>query len=92
MPPDNVLYLAVLPLVPIGQFWAVQEQAREYLTLVPNASFATEFFEDEVDGYIDAFNNHAHALVGGHVTGFTYYKERTLFSGRIRVKVVQHVQ
>ena len=91
MPQDNVLYLAVLPLIPFGHFFALQEPAREYLTLVPSASFATEFFEDEVDGFINAFNQRTPDLIGGHIVGFSYFKERT-FKGRIRVKVVQHVQ
>ncbi len=92
MPKDNVLYLTVLPLVPIGSFWATQEQTREYLTLFPNPDFATEFFPDEVDTYIATFLSRAQAsLTGGHVVGYSCQKETTLF-GRVRVRVIQHVQ
>lgn len=92
MPKDNVLYLTVLPLIPIGGFWAAQDQAREYLTLFPNASLATEFLPDEVDSYINAFQIRAQAaLTGGHVIGYSCFKEPTAF-GRFKVKVIQHVQ
>jgi hypothetical protein len=91
MPRDNILYLTVLPLIPTSSVWVSNEQTREYLTLFPDANFATEFFPDEVDAYIAAFHARSRGLVGGHVTGYTYEKE-TAVSGRVRVKVIQHVQ
>jgi hypothetical protein len=88
---SNVLYLAILPLIhvsasPVLGFGFTEET----LTLVPDKNFATEFFEDEVDGYIVTFKNHEKYLTGGHVIRFEVNKEPAV-NGRVIVRVVQHV-
>jgi hypothetical protein len=61
------------------------------LTLFPDRKFATEFFLDEVDNYILAFESRAQKyLTGGHVTGYAVSKEPTT-NGRVVVRVVQRV-
>jgi hypothetical protein len=60
------------------------------LTLYPDKNFATEFFEDEVDGYIAVFEARTKFLTGGHVTGYTVHKEQA-GDGRVIVRVVQNV-
>ena len=102
MPPDmdwldprkrgNVLYLAVLPII----HTSLNQQfgfglTEEILTLFPDKNFATEFFADEVDGYIDTFNNRTKYMTGGHVAGWEVHKEPTA-DGRVIVKVIQHVK
>jgi hypothetical protein len=88
----NSLYLAVLPLVHLSpnQFfgYGLTEQT---LTLFPDKNFATEFFEDEVDGYIAVFEKRIPLLTGGHVTGYEFFKEPTS-GGRVIVRVVQNVK
>ena len=89
---SNELYLVVLPLIHISLSptlgFGLTEQT---LTLLPDRNFATEFFEDEVDGYVVTFENRANQyLSGGHVKGYEVYKERT-DEGRWIVKVVQNV-
>jgi len=86
--PENKLYLAVLPLVHLGETFGRTEQM---LTLFPSREFATEFFPDEVEGYILTFERRANQyLVGGHVTGYTFIPERTK-DGRVVVRVMQRV-
>jgi hypothetical protein len=91
----NELYLAVLPIVhvSINQVlgYGLTEQT---LTLFPDKNFATEFFLDEVDSYIDAFNWRANKyLVGGHVVRYDCEKEEVEGrSGRVIVRVMQHVR
>lgn len=89
----NELYLTVLPLIHItpNQFlgFGLTEQT---LTLFPDRNFATEFFPDEVDGYIVTFTNRADKyLTGGHVVSYECVKEET-DDGRVIVKVLQHVR
>ncbi|MGH7746548.1 MAG: hypothetical protein ACREQ5_17575, partial [Candidatus Dormibacteria bacterium] len=72
MPKSNELYLAVLPLIHITPTqslgFGLTEQA---LTLFSDKNFATEFFPDEVEGYIATFKSRADMyLTGGHVTGY----------------------
>jgi len=87
--PSIELYLAVLPLVHMGLNFGLTEQT---LTLFPSKDFATEFFPDEVDGYILTFERRANEhLVGGHVTGYAFTKEETE-DGRVIVRVTQHVR
>jgi hypothetical protein len=88
--PNNDLYLAVLPLIHISknQPFGLTE---ETLTLLPERKFATEFFPDEVDGFIATFRNRIPLLTGGHVTGYEIYPEET-DSGRVIVRVVQNVR
>ena len=55
MPSTNTLYLAVLPIIRLSDTnFGLTEQI---LTLFPDRSFATEFFEDEVDGYVATFEH-----------------------------------
>lgn len=85
----NVLYLAVLPLIHVGMSnYGLTEQT---ITLFPSREFATEFFPDEVQAYIDAFQNRANKyLSGGHVKDYTCEREDTE-DGRVIVKVIQNV-
>lgn len=89
--PSNELYLAVLPLIHVTNApfigFGLTEQV---LTLMPGKEFATIFFPDEVDGFINVFSTRRHYLVGGHVTGYDFYKENT-DDGRVIVRVMQHV-
>ena len=90
MPLDNILYLAVLPLVSVDP-WNAQ-RTQQVLTLFGNSNLATEFFPDEVDSYIEAFRAGAQqGLIGGRVSGFSFEKESTT-RGLVKVKVIQHVQ
>ena len=67
----TVLYLAVLPMI---HATGLTEQV---LTLFPSREFATEFFPEEVDGYILTFTNRANKyLTGGHVQGYEVEKQR----------------
>jgi hypothetical protein len=84
------LYLSVLPLVHIatGPF-ARQGLTEQTLTLFPDKNFATEFYPEQVDSYIELFRTSALTyLVGGKVTGYDFKKEFTP-DGLVVVKVVQ---
>ena len=81
----NELYLTVLPLIHLNT--GATEQV---LTLTPDRTSATEFFPDEVDTYIGFFKNREQYLVGGHVTGYTLTKERTV-QGLFVIRVTQNV-
>ena len=88
---NNELYLAILPMIHIS----VNQShgfglTEEVLTLYPDKNLATEFFPDEVDGFILAFKNRTKYLTGGHVTGYEIFKEPTE-DGRVIVRVVQKV-
>jgi hypothetical protein len=90
--PSNELFLAVLPLIHITNTpymgYGLTEQT---LTLFPDKKFATQFFLDEVDNYIRAFESRAQKyLTGGHVTRYVVSQEPT-GDGRVIVRVVQHV-
>jgi len=85
----NELYLVVLPLIHMSKtfgFGAVEQT----LTLFPDRKFATEFFPDEVEGYIATFRNRLDLLTGGHVKGYEINSEPTE-DGRVVVKVIQNV-
>jgi hypothetical protein len=91
--PSNKLYLAVLPLIhmtavgPLG--FGLTEQT---LTLFPDKNLATEFFPDEVEGYMTTFKNRADKyLTGGHVSHYGVSTEATA-DGRVIVVVIQHVR
>jgi hypothetical protein len=85
--PANDLYLVVLPLMHLSTGLAEQT-----LTLLPNREFATEFFADEVDGYIEFFKNRANKyMTGGHVTDYQTFKQETHDGQRFIVRVVQNV-
>jgi hypothetical protein len=61
------------------------------LTLYPDRKLATEFLPDEVDSYVDFFEERAtRHLVGGNVLGYEFRPEPT-DDGRVIVKVVQIV-
>jgi hypothetical protein len=85
----NDLYLTVLPLIHTGKtnFGLTEET----LTLFPDRNFATEFFPDEVEGYIATFRNRLKFLTGGHVTGWEIHPEPTDDGSRVVVRVVQIV-
>ena len=88
--PNNELYLVVLPLIHLSNnppFGLTEET----LTLLPEKKFATEFFPDEVAGYVATFENRIQLLTGGHVTGYEIHREVT-DSGRVIVRVVQNVR
>jgi hypothetical protein len=85
----NELYFAVLPQIAVsGMSFGRTEQM---LTLLPQRNFATQFFPDEVDTYIQVFENRRGHLVGGHVTGYKLEKVSTE-DGRVVVKVTQDVE
>jgi len=82
----NDLYLVVLPLIHMSS--GLTEQT---LTLLPDKNFATEFHQDEVQTYIDMFENRAKKyLSGGHVAGYNLETEPTE-DGRFLVRVTQRV-
>jgi hypothetical protein len=85
--PSNELYLTVLPLIHLGREFGRTE---ETLTLFPDKKFATEFFADEVEGYILTFQNRMKLLTGGHVTGYDVQRMPTA-DGRVIVRVIQNV-
>jgi hypothetical protein len=90
----NELYLAVLPLVHITNNqvlgYGLTEQT---LTLYPDREFATRFFRDEVQTYIDAFKWRADKyLTGGHVVNYDLVVEDTDEEDRVIVKVIQNVR
>ncbi len=87
---DNVFNLAVLPLIHMGRtnFGATEES----LTLFPSREFATEFFPDEVRGYVAAFQSSAKKfLTGLHVAGYDVQILPTK-NGRVVVRVIQHIE
>lgn len=97
--PSNELYLVVLPLIHIPSpvinrlISNVVRQPgpmEQVLTLFPDRDFATEFYSDEVQFYIDSFRANIRSLTGGHVTGYEIFTETTA-DGRIVVRVVQYV-
>ena len=84
--PSNPLYLVVRPLIHVSS--GLVEQT---LTLMPDRNFATEFFPDEVAGYVAMFTNRANKyLPGGHVTDYEAHQEET-GDGRFVVRVIQNV-
>jgi hypothetical protein len=90
--PGNVFYLSVLPLVHVSQTAVGYGLTEQTLTLFPDRNFATEFFPDEVETYIDAFKWRAEKyLVGGHVIGYEFSQEPT-DDGRVLVRVIQNVE
>jgi len=90
--PTNELFLAVLPLVHVTPTPTLgYGLTEETLTLFPDRRFATQFFQDEVDKYILAFQTRAEKyLVGGHSRKFEFFKEEAS-DERVIVRVVQHV-
>ena len=70
--PSNELYMVVLPLMHINT-----GQTEQTLTLFPDRNLATEFFQDEVQGYINFFKSRIEHLTGGHVKGYDFHPEDT---------------
>ncbi len=86
--PSNELYLVVLPIIHLTQAFGLTEQI---LTLLPGREMATEFYRDEVDGYIATFKNRANQyLIGGHVKRYDA-ELQDIGDNRVVVKVVQVV-
>ena len=85
----NELYFAVLPQIVVsgGDFGKTQQ----VLTLLPDRNFASEFFPEEVDTYVQVFQNRMISLSGGHVTGY-FIEKQTVATGRVIVRVTQHVK
>ena len=87
----NELYLAVLPIIHITEMAYRSGRPEQVLTLFPQRDFATEFFKDEVQGYIDILKSQANRyLTGGHVQSYVVSTEETE-DGRFIVKVLQNV-
>lgn len=92
IPSSNTLYLAVLPLIHVSNSQTFGfGLTEETLTLFPDRAFATEFFEDEVDGYVATFENRTKFMTGGHVKRWEVHKE-PIGNRRVIVKVIQHVE
>ncbi len=84
----NELFFVVLPTVRIGgQNHGLTEQV---LTLMPERNFATRFFGDEVNQYIQTFRNRLVLLTGGHVQSYEFHQEKQ-DDGRYVVRVIQNV-
>jgi hypothetical protein len=92
---SNELYLAVLPLIRVpsrqlGVLGITSGSVQQFITLFPDENFATEFFPDEVQFYIDTFKATLQFITGGHVKSYEFFPQETS-DGRVRVLVVQHV-
>ena len=85
----NELFFVVLPQIVVsgGDFGKTEQ----VLTLLPDRNFASEFFPEEVDTYVQVFQNRIIHLSGGHVTGY-YIEKQFTPSGRVVVRVTQHVK
>jgi hypothetical protein len=86
----NHLYFVVIPMIHAsGPSYGLTEQV---LTLLPDKESATEFYKDELQEYINLFENRAkRSLSGGHVLGYTLYTEDAGM-GRFIVRVDQRVE
>lgn len=102
METGNVLYAAVLPLMrlppsslspPIFLRGVVRTSSsvEQFITLFPSEEFATEFFPDEAEYYIDLVRSYVKQITGGHVISYEVSPEQTT-DGRIIVKVIQYVR
>ena len=85
----NNLYLAVLPMIHMGETnFGFTEQV---LTLLPDRNFATEFHADEAEKYVQLFKNRLGHLTGGNVVGYSFEIEPT-DDDRVIVRVDQSVR
>jgi hypothetical protein len=86
------LYLSVLPLVHISDTpFMRQGHTEQVLTLFPDKNFATEFYPEQVEGYVEVFRvNALRHLVAGRVTGYEFHPEKTE-DGLVIVRVTQNV-
>ena len=82
---NNVLYLAVLPLIHVGDSPFPVE---EVLTLYPDKNFATSFFADEIGFYMTLILKRVQNLKGGHITDYAITTEDA-DDGRKIIKVIQ---
>ena len=60
------------------------------MTLFPSKEFASEFFPDEAEYYLDLVRSYVNSITGGRVIRYEVSPENTA-DGRIIVKVVQYV-
>ncbi len=101
--PTNILYFAVLPIIHLSGFGTgpvlpflrhgtiqLPQATEQVLTLFPDRTFATEFYPDEVEAYINIFNQYIEPLTGGHVSHYDVIQQPT-DDGRVVVMVEQHV-
>ena len=86
---QNELYLAVLPQISLSA--GSVGKTEQILTLLPDRNFATEFFPDQVDDFIQVFEKGQESLTGGHVEKYVCEKEATT-DQRVVVKVSQRVR
>jgi hypothetical protein len=82
---QNVLYLAVLPLIRIADSSLPVE---EFMTLYPDKNFATSFFADEIGFYKQLILKRVQNLKGGHVAQYAITTEDA-DDGRQIIKVIQ---
>lgn len=89
------LYLAVLPLIHFSGGNLINYgvgRTEQVMTVFPRKDLATEFFQDEVEPYVQQFRTSAGLfLVGGHVKGYDFVTE-PIRDGRVIVKVIQYVE
>jgi hypothetical protein len=84
----NELYLAIIPMVHLGNQFGLTEQV---MTLFPDKNFATFFSADEVDNFLQMFKKRAETyLKSGNVIGYEFQKIPTA-NGMFIVKVIQNV-
>jgi hypothetical protein len=83
----NVLYLAVQPQISMN---AEPGRVDQVLILVPTRDWASEFYPDEVSGYISMFQNRSEYFRGGHVEGYDIQTEPTDDGVRMVVRVTQY--
>ena len=81
----NVLYFVVMPQISLS----LPDEGRvsQFLTLLPEPTFATEFSKDEVAGYILLFKNRERHLIGGSVVRYECMKQE-VGNGRFTVRGV----
>jgi hypothetical protein len=85
---ENELYLAVLPMI---RMFDSPLPVEEFLTLYPDRNFATNFFPDEVDFFLNLIKRRSGNLTGGHVVRYEFSVEPTE-DGRKIIKVIQIVE
>lgn len=99
--PSNELYVAVLPLMRIPPLSygprirlpgvvRTSGSVEQFMTLFPSKEFASEFFPDEAEYYLDLVRSYVNSITGGRVIRYEVSPENTA-DGRIIVKVVQYV-
>ncbi len=84
----NELYLAVLPMIRLGES---PYPVEEVLTLYPDKNFATNFFPDEIGFFLNLIKKRTQHLMGGHVVRYDFATEQ-MEDGRQIVRVTQVVR